>query len=224
MSVQLAVFDMAGTTVQDNNNVADAFLHAFALHGIPVDTTMVTPLMGYHKPQAIQMVLEKQAVDFDSVLIGDIHHEFEERMIAFYDSDRSVQPIPGTEEVFLQLKEKGICIVLNTGFSHEVAASIIARFRWFDRGLIDGFIGSDEVERGRPYPDMIYKLMDRNGIRDPQLVAKIGDTTVDVEEGLNAGCGYVIAVTTGASTATALLAKNPTHLIHRLAELQTILF
>lgn len=223
MAVQLAVFDMAGTTVQDNNNVVDAFRQAFAVHGIAVDADMINPLMGYHKPQAIEMVLEKQAAGFDSSLAAGIHREFEERMLAFYDSDSSVQPIPGTEEVFLQLKEKGIRIVLNTGFSHEVAGSIIARFQWLDRGLVDGYIGSDEVKRGRPYPDMIYTLMDRNGISDPREVAKIGDTPVDVEEGLNAGCKYVIAVTTGASPAAVLLNKNPTHLVHRLSELYPIL-
>ena len=29
------------------------------------------------------------------------------------------------------------------------------------------------------------------------LVAKIGDTAVDIEEGQNAGCRYIVAVTTG---------------------------
>lgn len=221
--IQLAVFDMAGTTVQDENNVATTFQKAFGYNGISIEKEMVNPVMGYHKPLAIQMVLEQLAMPFDAELIEDIHFEFETEMIDFYDSDKSVKPMPGAEDIFRYLKEKGVRIVLNTGFSRIIAESIISRFQWEDKGLIDDYMGSDEVELGRPYPFMIKELMQRNGIDDPQLVAKIGDTTVDVEEGLNAGCKYVIAVTTGACLEMDLREKNPTHIIHHLSELPAIL-
>ncbi len=129
----------------------------------------------------------------------------------------------GAEDIFHYLKERGVRIVLNTGFSHVIAESIVSRFQWMEKGLIDDYIGSDEVEMGRPYAFMIKELMQRNGIDNPQLVAKIGDTTVDVEEGINAGCKYVIAVTTGVCSEVDLLEKNPTHIIHHLSELPAIL-
>ncbi len=223
MQIQLAIFDMAGTTVMDENNVATAFQKAFDLNGITIEKEIVNPLMGYHKPLAIQMVLEQLNIQFDADLIEEIHTDFEGEMLDFYDSDISVKPMPGAEEIFQYLKEKGVRIALNTGFSAIIAEAIISRFQWDDRGLIDDYIGSDEVEMGRPYPFMIKELMQRNGIDDPQLVAKIGDTTVDVEEGLNAGCKFVIAITTGACTQADLLNKNPTHIIHHLSQLPAIL-
>jgi phosphonatase-like hydrolase len=223
MSIQLVVFDMAGTTVLDENNVATSFQKAFALNGITIEKEMVNPLMGYHKPLAIQMVLEELNVQFDADLIEDIHTDFEGEMIEFYETDESVKPMPGAEDIFRYLKERGVRIVLNTGFSHIIAESIVSRFQWEDKGLIDDYIGSDEVEMGRPYPFMIKELMQRNGIDDPLVVAKIGDTSVDVEEGLNAGCKYVIAITTGACPEADLREKNPTHIIHHLSELPAIL-
>lgn len=223
MQIQLAVFDMAGTTVMDENNVATAFQKAFDLNGIAIEKEIVNPLMGYHKPLAIQMVLEQLNIEFDADLIDEIHTDFEATMIDFYENDESVKPLPGTEEIFQYLKEKGICIALNTGFSAIIAEVIISRFQWEEKGLIDDYIGSDEVEMGRPYPFMIKELMKRNGIDDPLLVAKIGDTTVDVEEGINAGCKYVIAITTGVCAEADLLEKNPTHIIHHLSELPAIL-
>ena len=36
MSVKLVVFDIAGTTVKDNNNVSEAFQLALAKHKIPI--------------------------------------------------------------------------------------------------------------------------------------------------------------------------------------------
>jgi len=60
MSIRLAVFDMAGTTVADDNHVARAFQEAFRRNGIEIEQEAANPLMGYHKPLAIQMLLEQK--------------------------------------------------------------------------------------------------------------------------------------------------------------------
>jgi len=223
MSIKLAVFDMAGTTVSDDNDVAKAFKKAFAKNGMYITMEMVNTLMGYHKPLAIQMALEKLNVDFNTELIEKIHDDFESEMLDFYEYADEVKPMPGTEEVFEYLKEKGVRIALNTGFSKVIAETIMDRFQWKEKGLVDDFIGSNEVKMGRPYPFMIEKLMFNAGVDDPMLVAKIGDTAVDIEEGKNAGCGYVIAITTGACQYNDLEEMNPTHIVNHLSELPAIL-
>ena len=223
MSIQLAVFDIAGTTVSDNNDVARAFQEAFSINGIYITEESINPLMGYHKPEAIKMALEKLGVEFDDGMIEQIHFDFENEMLDFYENDPDVKPLPGAEEVFEKLQERGVRIALNTGFSRIIAETIVHRLQWKEKGLIDDFIGSDEVEMGRPYPFMIMKLMQRTGVYDPLLIAKIGDTAVDIEEGRNAGCGYVVAVTTGAFREEELQKMNPTHIINHLSELPAIL-
>ena len=223
MSIKLAVFDMAGTTVSDNNDVAKAFQKAFAANGMNITEESVNPLMGYHKPLAIQMVLEKTAIEFDTRFIERIHEDFENEMIDFYEYDSEVKPMSGAEEIFVYLKEKNIQVALNTGFSKNIANTIVNRFQWKEKGLINDFIGSDEVAMGRPYPFMIERLMFRAGIDEPMCVAKIGDTAVDIEEGQNAGCRYVVAVTTGAYLHDDLQKKNPTHIVNHLLELPAIL-
>lgn len=223
MQIQLAVFDIAGTTIEDNNNVADAFQKAFAMNDIQVEKNVVGPLMGYHKPQAIQMVLEQSGHSFDAGFIEDIHDDFESEMTEFYAHSPLVRAMDGAEDIFRWLKGKGVRVALNTGFSAAVADVIVSRFGWEDKGLVDEFIGSDEVEKGRPFPYMIKELMRRCKITDPLQVAKIGDTPVDVEEGLMAGCGMVIAVTTGAGSNEELVRMNPTHIIHNLSQLRGII-
>ena len=223
MSIRLAIFDMAGTTVADDNNVARAFQEAFRKNGIAIELEAANPLMGYHKPLAIQMLLEQSGIEFDEDLIDKIHDDFENGMIDFYEYDSGVKPISGAEDVFEKLKERGIRIALNTGFSRSIAETIIHRFQWKEKGLVDDVIGSNEVEKGRPFPYMIGKLMERAGINDPAEVAKIGDTTVDIEEGLNAGCTYVVAVTTGACDRGELEKMNPTHIVNDLSEIPAIL-
>lgn len=223
MSIKLAVFDMAGTTVMDSNNVARAFINAFDKHGLEITAEDANPLMGYHKPLAIQLMLEKLEIEPDPEFIEEIHTDFEEEMVDFYEYDPTVKPMPGAEDIFLQLKEKGIRIALNTGFSKRIADTIVHRFQWMEKGLVDDYIGSNEVAMGRPYTYMISELMKRAGVEDAGEVIKIGDTPVDIEEGKNAGCRFVIAMTTGATVQSVLEEGNPSHILHQLSEIPAIL-
>jgi phosphonatase-like hydrolase len=219
MAYRLAVFDMAGTTVADDNAVGIAFQQAFRNNGYEIMLHDINPLMGYHKPLAIQMVLEKLGEEFDEDIVTTIHEDFVDEMINYYEYDPDVKPLPAAEELFLELKEKGIKVALNTGFPHEIAETILKRFQWRERGLVDDFIASDEVERGRPYPFMIHELMNRAGVDNPSLVVKVGDTEVDVNEGRNSKCGLVVAVTTGAFTREQLEPYKPDHIVDNLSEL-----
>ena len=221
--INFAVFDMAGTTVADKDFVANAFRHAFWKQDIKVEDWQVNPLMGYPKPMAIQMVLEHLGIDADEELVQTIHAEFVKEMLSFYQHSPFVQAMPHAEDLFFYLQERGVPIALNTGFSKDIAEVIVSRFRWLERGLINDFIASDEVENGRPHPDMIHRLKERNNISSNAVVMKVGDTVVDILEGQNAGCKYVMAVTTGASPREELQQYQPTHIISNLSEVPAIL-
>lgn len=65
--------------------------------------------------------------------------------------------------------------------------------------------------------------MKAGNITDPLEAAKVGDTGADVREGQNAGCKYVIGVTTGAFTREQLELSNPTHIIDNIAQVIDII-
>ena len=169
------------------------------------------------------MVLEKYGIDFDNELIDTIYNDFVDEMIDFYECSPEVKPAEGAEELFQNLKERAIAVALNTGFPKDIADVIVNRFQWIQKGLVDDYIASDEVKQGRPYPFMIEQLMYRAGIDDPLLVAKVGDTAVDIEEGNNVGCSYNIAITTGAHKSAELKSHRPTHIVNSLLEIPSIL-
>lgn len=223
MAIRLAVFDIAGTTVADNNAVSEAFRRAFSKFGFTIPTEMITPLMGYRKTSAITMVLDKAAKEYTPALVEDIHENFIEEMIGHYYSSPDVQPAPGAEQVLLWLKERGVFTALNTGFPRRIADVIVERFQWVERNLVDEYIASDDVELGRPHPQMIESLMNACNVSDPSEVIKVGDTEVDIYEGRNAGCGTVVAITTGAFTREQLELHRPDYIIDDLTELQGLL-
>lgn len=222
MALQLVVFDMAGTTVYDNDFVLHCMLQAFARQGIRPDAFRVNTLMGYPKKIAIRTVLEEEGLEFSDDMVEQLHREFKENMLEFYEYSPEVSAAQGAEDIFLYLKESNVKVALNTGFSRDIAQTILARFQWMERGLIDDFICSDEVERGRPYPDMIHELKERLGIGDDAEVMKVGDAPVDIEEGRNADCDYIVGITTGSFTRTQLEGLGATHIIDSLDELSPL--
>jgi phosphonatase-like hydrolase len=225
-SVQLVVFDIAGTTVRDNGSVAEAFLAAFRDFDFTIPVGDIKKVMGFRKMDAIVILLEKFAPDVkdDDFLIDRIHTRFIDKMIEFYRNDETLAPFPNAESVFSTLKARGIKIALNTGFTRSITDTILHRLRWDERSpLIDRVICSDEVAHGRPHPDMIKSLMDELSIVSPEGVLKVGDTEVDVEEGRNAACGTVVSVTTGSYTRDQLASYGPDFIIDDLQELLPII-
>jgi len=152
-----------------------------------------------------------------------IHEDFTDRMIEFYRSDPSVGEKPGAGETFRRLRQAGVKVALNTGFSRDIAETLINRLGWDRDGLIDGSVTSDEVERGRPHPDMIRRLMMKLGVEDPRRVAKVGDTPADLLEGKNADCGLVVGVTRGSCPREQLEKFPHDYLISAVNELPELL-
>jgi phosphonatase-like hydrolase len=200
-SIKLAIFDMAGTTVYDDHYVTKALCEALQLHGYDIPLSAADAVMGIAKPVAIKMLLEQfypgRAAEAP---VPGIHADFLRLMTGFYESSPDIREIEGTSAVFRILKEQGVKVGLDTGFSRDITDIIVARLGWHEAALLDISVASDEVEQGRPAPDMIFKAMEQLGISDVKSVAKIGDTPVDIQEGLNAGCGMVIGVLSGVGT------------------------
>ena len=57
-SVELVVFDIAGTTVEDNGEIAIAFQEALSAFGYKIPVEKINPLMGYKKTEAIKRLLK----------------------------------------------------------------------------------------------------------------------------------------------------------------------
>lgn len=221
MSIKLVVFDIAGTTVRDKGSVAEAFMKAAGKFGVAVPHEEVNKVMGFRKKEAIRILLDKfylERKEDVEVLIEKIHDAFTRNMIDFYEQDAGLAPLPHAEATFAWLKERGIKIALNTGFTRPITDAILKRLQWDTNGVIDMVITSDEVPEGRPHPYMIAAIMKQLQVTDPSQVAKVGDTEVDIEEGRNAACGLVVSVTTGAYTRSELEQYKPDTIIDSLAE------
>jgi phosphonatase-like hydrolase len=222
--IQLVVFDMAGTTVNDEDAVNRCVRDALRSAGLEVSAVAVNRVMGLPKPLAISILIEENGRQADlGPRLDAIHRDFVARSIAFYREDPSVREVNGASRLFDLLRKAGIRVALNTGFDRTITDVILARLGWSGDGRVDGTIASDEVARGRPHPDMIRELMRRSGVSQASRVVKVGDTPADLEEGMNAGCGLVIGVTSGSHSREELAGYPHTHLIESIRDLPALL-
>jgi phosphonatase-like hydrolase len=224
MEIALIVFDMAGTTVRDDDAVNLSLQAALADARVAASRDDINAVMGMPKPQAIHLLLARyrgQAAATEGI-VADVHADFMARMLRHYQDGAGVRECDGATETFEWCHALGIKAALDTGFNRPIADAIIRRLGWTRAGLLDATITSDEVPRGRPFPDMIHGLMALTGVSDPARIAKVGDTPVDIAQGHAAGCRLVVAVTSGSHTAAELAPHNPTHLVADLRELREL--
>jgi phosphonatase-like hydrolase len=227
------MFDMAGTTVRDNNEVLHCFAEACRQEGITANSKRLNALMGVSKLEVFELLWREQmGADADSdTIVKQAHRSFQtfREILEQYYRDHPVEPTDGALEIFDWLRTRDIKIALNTGFYRAVTDIILNKLGWLaglDAGYVGGVgsvihfsISSDQVPQGRPAPFMIQKAMSVFGIDDPRQVAKIGDTPVDLAEGRNAGCALSLAVTNGTHTKAELELQDNDGLLQSLHEL-----
>jgi phosphonatase-like hydrolase len=226
MSIQLVVFDLAGTTVHDNDDVHFFLQEAFRREGILISRDEANAVMGIAKPMAIRQLLEDKIADKSKITddwIQYIHQHFLQGISGFYKMDARITEKQGVSETFRTLRERGIKVAVDTGFDRTITDIVLKRMKWGEQGLLDASVASDEVQQGRPHPDMIFRAMQMTGVTDVKQVAKVGDTSSDLLEGQAAGCGLIIGVTTGAFTEAELRTYPHTHLISQISEILPLL-
>jgi len=183
MSIELVVFDIAGTTVTDKGDINEVFRKAFANAGINnIDPADIDDVMGYRKKEAIEIIVTKYKPGLENDktfidIIDAIHEDFNDQMIAYYETCEELVPLPFAEKVFKELHNHKIKVALNTGFTRAITNPILKRLGWDIAIFIDSVICSDEVPKGRPYPFMIKNLMQKLNINYAEDVAKVGDTS-----------------------------------------------
>jgi phosphonatase-like hydrolase len=230
---KLVVFDMAGTTVQDHQEVENCFLEACELSSLNCDSSTILKYMGWHKIQVFQILWRNQ--------LGGETEEFEKSVAKSYKLfteilerhylTQPVLPTEGALETFDWLRSQGVKIALTTGFYRKVTDIILARLGWYEGlneqningKIIDASISSDEVEAGRPTPHMIQRAMQLLDIQDTKQVINIGDTPSDLASGFNANCLLSVALTNGTHSAEQLGAVPHDHLFADMNEFRLFL-
>jgi len=216
--LELMIFDMAGTTVKDDNQVPQAFTAALAAHDVEVTPQQIQNLRGASKRQAIAALLPSGA-DLE-LRTGRVYDSFREQLAQRFQG--TAREVPGAAAVIAHLRGRGLRVALNTGFDRDTTRMLMQALAW-PESMVDAIACGDEVEQGRPAPDLIRRCMALTGITSAAAVANLGDTILDLRAGHAAGVRLNVGVLSGAHTREMLVAEPHTHLLQSIAELPALL-
>ena len=194
-NIKMLVFDMAGTTINESGIVYQTLYSTMKDFGLNVPKGDQKFWHGADKKE----ILDNYLVDNNVMtrpIQQDLHTKFFNNLKEQYFESDNIELIhPKLPELLTTIRENDIKVTLNTGYNREIQNSIIHKLNMTD--YISDYVCSEDVSRGRPYPYMIYKLMERNDIVNAKQVVKVGDTQKDIFEGINAGCFSSIGVLSG---------------------------
>jgi phosphonatase-like hydrolase len=221
--IKMMVFDMAGTTVDEDNVVYKTVQKAINEAGFDLTLHQVLAQgAGKEKLQAIKDILSTYTTNTQPDVAKNIYKNFIAQLGEAYRT-LNILPQKNATELFAALKTRNILAVLDTGYDRQTAQTIIDKLGWKEGVDFDALVTASEVEKNRPNPDMILFAMKKFDITEGNKVVKVGDSAIDIEEGQNAGCGLSIGITTGAHTREQLESANPDYIINDLMELIPII-
>jgi len=203
--LQAVIMDLAGTCV-DFGSLApiQAFLKLFEAEGIDLSEAEAREPMGTEKREHIRRLLaipriRKQWSGLfgkapDTADIDRLYSAFLPLQTAAI-AERS-RLIPGAIELQGWLRDEGVKLGVNTGYSREMVNVMLPEL------VAQGFepesvVVATEVPLGRPAPHMSMKNAIELGVSAVQGCVKVDDTITGIEEGLNAGMWTVAVVASG---------------------------
>jgi phosphonoacetaldehyde hydrolase len=203
--LRAVIVDWAGTVVDFGSCApVHAFREVFRRARVELTTAEVRTPMGSAKRDHIAAILAMpevanrwQAAHGTAPGEADIdllYTDFIPAQIAVIPDFAAL--IPGTLEAATAIRERGLRIGSTTGYSRAMMDLLVplAARQGF---TADHVATGDKLPSGRPAPWMCFENMERLSVYPPAACVKIGDTAVDIEEGLNAGMWTIGVTATG---------------------------
>lgn len=220
--IELAVFDMAGTTIDDHGLVYQALRGSVEEAGASVAQADLQLWMGTDKITAINALMRLGGVEPDGEAVHAAFARFRALLADFYTGKPPIA-LPGAESALQTLRGRGVKIALTTGFDDDVAYPLLDSLGWSvgPDGLLDAVVTTTDVRAGRPAPYMIHRAMERTGAQDVRAVLSAGDTLVDVQAA-NQGGVLSVGVLTGSLSAGDFAPAAPDYVLSSAADVPTL--
>lgn len=205
------IFDLDGTLVDSAPGICASARDACETLGVAApDDAVIRQMIGLPLleiarlligPNADLAVLENWAVEYRAAF------------------DRIALPatraFPGVPETLTRWRDAGRTLIIATSKRTDIAVAVLERARLLD--LMDGVVGGDQVERGKPYPDTAIQAL-ALAAATPENAAVIGDTAHDIAMSVAAGI-TAYAVSYGAHDRAMLERAGPRAIVDRFVDL-----
>ena len=182
MSQKLIIFDMDGTLVNSSLTIANAINYVRKNLGFePMDQTKILRMVNDHTLNPAKTFYHAESFDADHERwFSEYYTKNHENELVLYD---------GITELLDALKNEGHALAVATNAYRGSTIESLTHLKVYDH--FDAIACYDDVEKGKPYPDMLYKILDElNHSNDKSIF--IGDGPRDEMASKNADIPYIM--------------------------------
>ncbi len=140
------------------------------------------------------------------------------RLFDEYNHPGTVTLFPNVEETLHELHRRGIQLAICSSRARATLDRFVLTFGF--EQLVQAVVSSDDVQRGKPYPDPALRVLELTGCKAEEALM-VGDASYDILMGRAAGC-HTCGVTYGNQTAAQLRDAGADYLIDNFQELLTL--
>lgn len=167
------VFDLDGTLVDSVNIHLISWIEACRVLGISVRMDSST----------IDLIKDLVGLAAEDIALIITNDEAKAKSLAevkrsiYLKKVGNISPFPGVVDGVRELKKLGLRIAIASSTSREIIEAVTKNVGIYD--LIDAYVGSDDVVRRKPHPEMFLRAMERIGVK-PREAIVVGDTKYDI--------------------------------------------
>ena len=246
--IKLVILDMAGVVCdgpQDLRHIYPGddlkgckapiipFTEVLLKHNIVVDWATIRKHMGLYKKTHLQLLLEDENVknqfikeyghDCSEKDFNQIFQEYELLLNEVIVREELAQPIEGASECIAALREAGIVVGSDTGYTRE-ASTALRRLLEKKYNLVFDVTTDAETVKGRPSPFMVFDCMDKANVYPVEAVVKVDDTVAGIYEGRNAGAWTIGIYSSGSNDYDQLAKVKPDFLVPSIKYVAEVIF
>lgn len=181
--IDAVIFDMDGLLVDSEPAWFRARVELLEHHGRIWTATDQLAMAGVHTDVWVDALHDKLEGQLSREQVLD---EIIGRMAAYYEAGE-VRTMPGADEALAACARRGR-VGLASGSPMRLIEACLKGAEW--GGFFEALISSDELEHGKPAPDIYLELMRRMGL-DPATTAVVEDSGAGIRSAKAAGARVV---------------------------------
>lgn len=158
-AVQAVLFDMDGLMLDTETVSKRAWLEAGQAYGYEITQQLLTETIGVNKKSCEELFYRHFSPDFPFATV----HAHSRRVMLRIFEEEGITIKPGLLALLDFLEQQGIPKAVGTSTSKESAVRNLTKVRIIDR--FDAMACGDEVENGKPAPDIFLLAAKRLGVK-----------------------------------------------------------
>lgn len=205
--IRLVIFDLDGTLVDAYPAITSSFNFTMQKFGYPrKDALTIRRAVGWGDRNLLKPFVKKSDLDL-ALATYRRHHR-----VSLIKYSRL---FPGVKSLLARLKAKGYRLAVASNRPTNFSLILIRHLKL--GAFFDYVLCADKLKHGKPYPDILRKIMRRFKL-NPSQAAYVGDMAIDAQAGRRAGV-RTFMLTTGSSSPGEIRRERPFKMVRRVGDI-----